>query len=76
MSNDMEMIYLLQLVSNRGKFKKGFEKQGWPKPRINGLKSLMVLKFYFVCQRVGVRLLTLHHRLTLLPKCNHRAAPS
>lgn len=68
----MEMIYLSQLASNRGKFKIGFEKQGWPKPRINGLKSLMVLKFYFVCQRVGVRLLTLHRRLTLLPK----AAPS
>lgn len=74
MSNDMKIIYLSQLASNRGKFKIGFEKQGWPKPRIDGLKALMILNF--ICQRAGVRLLTLHCRLTLLPECNHRAAAS
>lgn len=46
MSNDTEMIYLSQLASCRGRFKIGTEKQGWPEPRIDGLKALMILKFY------------------------------
>ena len=42
MSNDKEMMYLSQLASDRGKFKIGFEKQECPKPRIDGLKALMI----------------------------------
>lgn len=76
MSNDKEMIYLSQLASYREKFKIEFENQGSPKLRIDGLKALTILNFHFICQRVGVRLLRHHHRLTLLPESNHRAAAS
>lgn len=53
MSNDMKIIYLSQLASNRGKFKIGFEKQGWPKPRIDGLKALMILNFILFAKGLG-----------------------
>lgn len=49
----MKIIYLSQLASNRGKFKIGFEKQGWPKPRIDGLKALMILNFILFAKGLG-----------------------